>query len=290
MPSQAPAHFIILLATLAISTTFPIGQRIAPQLDPVLIVLYRFVLCVFFMSPLLFTNKIKIPSPRRLVQFAVIGACYSGFFICMFSALRQTTSLNTSVIYTLVPALAAIVSFVILGERLKGLHFSLLGLGIGSTLWVLFQGSWSAITQFHFNPGDLLFGSGCILTALYSTLIKKFHVQESPFNLAFWSMVCGSVLLGIYAWVTSVEFVFTTIPTEVALWVLYLAVMTVFTSFAWSYGTPKLGSAHTLAYSYLIPSFVLVINWLAFGSLPPLIVLPGVLSGVGVMVVLQRKS
>jgi len=289
------AHLVVLAANITISTTFPIGQKIAPLLDPVLIVLFRFVLCALLMLPLLlFTNKVKVPNVKRLVQFSVLGGCFGGFFggffIMMFTALKYTTALNTSVIYTLVPGLAAVIGFLVLGQRLKPMHFVLLGLGLASTLWVLFQGSFEALLGFEFNPGDLLFAGGCILTAFYSTLLKKFHVVESPFNVAFWTIACGSVLLGIYALIFVQGVDLQAVPTVAYLWVVYLAVMTVFTSFAWSYGTPKLGATHTLAYSYLIPSLVLVINWVILDTLPPLIVLPGVLSGILVMVVLQRKK
>ena len=77
------------------------------------------------------------------------------------------------------------------------------------------------------------------------------------------------------------------IPFDVYLWIIYLAAMTVFTNFVWAYGSPRLGAMKTLAYSYLIPSFVLFINWLVIGKLPPVIVLPGILVGVLIMFFLQ---
>ena len=106
------AHVAVLFATIVVATTFPIGQRIAGFMDPVLLVLFRFLISVIVMLPIfIFTEKIKVPTGRRLLQFSLVGIAQSGFFICMFIALQYTTSLNTSVIYTLVPSFAAVIGF-----------------------------------------------------------------------------------------------------------------------------------------------------------------------------------
>ncbi len=282
------AHLAVLLATIIVSTSFPIGQRIAPFLDPVLIVLSRFILSLLVMLPiLLFTKKIKIPRGRRLFQFGLVGAANASFFIFMFTALKETTSLNTSVIYTLVPSLTALISFLILKERLSRIHFILIPLGLLATLWVIFEGSWYKAMAFDLNHGDLIFGVGCLLIGLNVTLLKKFHMSESPINIVFWSMLWGSILLAVYSLIISVEIQLEGVPFDVYLWIIYLGVMTVFTSFVWAYGSPIIGPMKTTAYSYSIPSLVLFINWNVLGELPSILVFPGVLIGVVIMFFLQ---
>lgn len=282
------AHIAVLFATFVVASTFPIGQRIAPFLDPVLTVLLRFLISIFIMLPILFfTDKIKIPTGRRLFQFCMLGAAQSGFFILMFLALKDTSSLNTSVIYTLLPSLAAITSFYLLNERLRPLHFFLLPIGILATIWVIFEGSLVKMIGLNLNHGDLIFGGGLVLLALYATLLKKFHVGGSPFDVVFWSMVCAVFPMALYSSFMSSVTDLEGMPFDIYLWIIYLSVMTVFTNFAWAYGGPRLGAMKTLAYSYLIPSFVLFINWLVIGKLPPIIVLPGVLVGFLIMFFLQ---
>lgn len=283
------AHLAVLFATFIVATSFPIGQRIAPFLDPVLVVLLRFLISILVMLPiLLFTDKIKIPTGRRLLQFSMVGVTQSGFFILMFLALKHTSSLNTSVIYTLLPSLAAITSFYVLKERLKPLHFFLLPIGILATAWVIFEGSFEKMIALDMNQGDLIFGIGLILLALYTTLLKRFYIGGSPFDMIFWSMVCAIFPMALYAAFISMEVNLEGIPLDVYLWIVYLSVIsTVFTSFVWAFGSPRLGPMKVLAYSYLIPSFVLFINWIIIDRLPPPIVLPGVLVGFFVMFFLQ---
>lgn len=282
------AHLAVLVATFVVATSFPVGQRIAPFLDPVLVVLLRFLISILVLSPFLFfTDMIKIPTGRRLLQFGAVGSAQAGFFILMFLALQHTSSLNTSVIYTLLPSLAAIVSFYLLHERLRALHLVLLPIGILATAWVIFEGSFEKMVGLDLNPGDLIFGAGLLLLALYSVLLKKFHLGGSPFDMVFWSMVCAIVPMALYSAALFGSVDFDHVPLDVYLWIVYLALMTVFTNFVWAFGTPRLGPMKTMAYSYLIPSFVLFINWMTIDKLPPLIVLPGVLAGVFIMFILQ---
>jgi len=285
------AHVLIIMATITVASTFPIGQKISPMLNPVLIVLYRFLLSVLMMLPLLiFTNKIKLPSGRQLLQYLVLGALYSGFFIFMFTALQDTTSLNTSVIYTLIPSMAAFFAYLILKEKVRSIHFILLPLGLLSTVWVIFEGSWQKFILFQFNSGDLVFALGCILIPLHSIFLKKFHLGSKPLDLVFWSMLCGTILLFFYALATNIELSLEVMSLELGLWISYLSVMTIVTSYIWAYGVPIVGPMKLQAYSYLIPSLVLVINWLVLDKLTNWIVLPGVFIGVVIMFFLQRSG
>lgn len=285
---DSKAHLAVLFATFVVATSFPIGQRIAPFLDPVLTVLLRFLISILVMLPILFfTSKITMPSAQRLLQFSMVGVTQAGFFILMFLALKQTSSLNTSVIYTLLPSLAALTGFYLLKEKPRPLHFLLLPIGILATVWVIFEGSVDKLIQLNLNQGDFIFGVGLLLLALYATLLKKFHSSESPFNMVFWSMLCAVFPMALYASFTAASVNLEGIPADVYLWIVYLAVMTVFTNFVWAFGGPRLGPMKTLAYSYLIPSFVLFINWIVINRLPPMIVLPGVLVGFFIMFFLQ---
>lgn len=291
MKSDTTAHGVVLLATFIVATTFPIGQRIAPFLDPVIVVLLRFLISIVVMLPmLLFTKIIEIPTFYRFRQFAIIGVIHAGFFICMFLALKHTNSLNTSAIYTLVPSIAAIVCFFVLGEPIKHIHYLLLPLGVVSTLWVIFEGDMNRLGAMEFNKGDLIFFAGCLLLGVYTTLLKKYHVAGSTLNLVFWAMISGVVPMSIYAASADIDVNFGAVPLDVYAWIIYLAVLTVLTSYIWAYGAPRLGPMKTLAYSYLIPSFVMVIDGVLLGRWPPAIVLPGVLVGVVVMIVLQSNQ
>lgn len=282
------AHISVLVATFIVATTFPIGALISPHMDPAAIVFLRFVISVVTMLPIaVFTNLITIPKGKRLLQLASIGLVHAAFFILMFVSLRLTTPLNTAVIYTLVPSISALTAFLLIGERVNMLHSVLLPIGLAATVWVIFNGNLSSIAAFDLNPGDMIFGIGCILLGLYSTLLKKFHVQGRTLDLVFWSMIFGAVPLGIYFFTLAPETSYSDVPVYVYGWIVYLAVLTVVTSFIWAYGSPTIGPMKTMAYSYLIPTFVLIIDVVFYGKWPNPAVIPGVLIGVLCMIIIQ---
>jgi drug/metabolite transporter (DMT)-like permease len=71
--------------------------------------------------------------------------------------------------------------------------------------------------------------------------------------------------------------------------VAYLAVFTtIVTFFLTQYAVPFLGSTRVMAYSYLYPGLVLIIDLALGHGLPPARVIPGVLVVLVAMVVLQN--
>ncbi len=288
MNATSIAHVSVLLATFIVATTFPVGAIIAPHLDPGATVFTRFLISIITMLPIaLFTNLISIPSAKRLMQYASVGLVHAGFFILMFVALRYTTSLNTAVIYSLTPSISAIVAFLLIGERVNRIHFFLLPAAVLATIWVIFQGNVQKILDFNLNLGDSLFGLGCILLGLYSTLLKKLHVKGRTLDLVFWSMTSAAVPLAVYTLTATSISAYWDVPQQVYGWIIYLSVLTVLTSFIWAYGTPTIGPMKTMAYSYLVPTFVLFINGVAYGAWPNAATIPGVLIGLICMIFIQ---
>ena len=58
----------------------------------------------------------------------------------MFLALRYTTALNTSVIFTLVPSMSGIYAMILVRERLPGAQLAALAVGMIGAIWVIFRG------------------------------------------------------------------------------------------------------------------------------------------------------
>jgi drug/metabolite transporter (DMT)-like permease len=81
------------------------------------------------------------------------------------------------------------------------------------------------------------------------------------------------------------------VPAFAWLGVVYLAVFTtIITFFLTQYAVPYLGPTKVMAYSYLYPGLVLVIDLLLGHGLPPPRVIPGVLVVLVAMIFLQRAK
>ena len=282
-------HGLMLFAAVLVSSSFTVGKAITHGLDPAVLLLARFVLATLFFAPILVCKRLLfLPSARQLLGYSAISASTVGFFWCMFEALRTTSAVNTSVIFTLTPGISGIYSALFLHEVLGRGRIWALFFGMIGSLWVIFQGDVGRLLAMDINHGDLLFLGGCFLMAAYTPLVKKIHRQESMLVMTFWVLCTGIGWLLLLSAPKLATVNWPAIQFQVWAGILYLAIFsTVVTFYLTHLATPYLGPTRVMAYSYFYPAFVLLINWGLGLGLPPLVILPGVLVVSLSIVVLQ---
>jgi drug/metabolite transporter (DMT)-like permease len=285
-------HLLMLTAAALVSTSFTVGKAIAAGLDPLLLTLVRFVLASLLFLPLVVRqNGAAKPSLLDLGRYSIISGVLVVFFWLMFVALRSTTALNTSVIFTLVPGISGIYSAVVLCERLGRHRFIALVLAMTGALWVIFQGDLHKLLALELGKGDLIFFVGCLFMAAYTPLVKLLHRGESMIVMTFWIMVTGSVWLLLLGLNRLPDVNWHSVAPQVWAGIAYLAVFcTIITFFLTQYSTLRLGPTRVMTYSYLYPPMVLVIDWFFGHGLPSLRTIIGVLIIVPAMAVVQRGA
>lgn len=285
-------HSLMLLAAIVVSSSFTVGEAITHGLDPAVLLLVRYVVAVFCLAPfILWRYRHFRPSPRQLGGYSLISASTVGFFWCMFEALRSTTAINTSIIFTLVPGISGIYSALFLGERLGRHRLFALFCGMLGALWVIFRGDVSRLLALDINHGDLLFLVGCFVMAAYTPLVKTFHRRESMVAMTFWVLVTGLGWLLLLAIPRLAEVRWQEVSSTVWIGIVYLAIFsTIITFYLTHIATVYLGPTRVMAYSYFYPAFVLLINWFFGKGLPPAIILPGVLVVSLATIILQNGA
>jgi len=271
-------HALTLLANFLVSSSFPVGKAITHGFEPGVLMLLRFVLAALLMGAFVaWRYGLVWPGWRSLGRYAIVGAMPVGFFWCMFEALRYTSALNTSAFFTTVPGISAIIAAVFIGERLGWHRLVALFVGMTGALWVVFRGDPARLIAFDLNYGDILFLCGCLFFGAYGVLVKHLHRGEPTAVMTFWVLVIAAVLylaiaakdLGAADWGAA--------GIEVYGGIAYLAlVTTVITFFLFQYATPRIGPTRVQAYSYFIPGFVLLTQWVLGNGFPPLMTLPGI--------------
>jgi len=285
-------HFLMLTAATLVSTSFTVGKAIADGLDPLILTLVRFVLASLLFLPLVVRrNRTPKPSLRDLGRYSLISAALVVFFWLMFAALRSTTALNTSVIFTLVPGISGMYSAVLLRERLGRYRLIALALAMTGALWVIFRGDIHRLLTMDLGRGDLIFFVGCLFMAAYTPLVKLLHRGESMVEMTFWVMATGSIWLLLPGLHRLPAIDWGAVPVQVWAGIVYLAVFcTMVTFFLTQFATLRLGPTRVMAYSYLYPPLVLAIDWFFGQGLPPLRTIIGVVIIVPAMMVVQRGS
>ncbi len=288
-PSTIFVHVLMVIAAILVSTSFTVGAAITRELDPAILTFVRFTLAAALFGPVVYFRYGLGFSFALFLRCAFISGCLVIFFCCMFLSLRYTSALNTSVIFALVPSISGCYALFINGERLGRGQLLALVCGMIGVVWVIFRGDPLQLLAMEWNRGDVIFLGGCFAMGLYTPLVKLLHRGESMAVMTFWVLVTGSLWLLIFAGGKLPAVAWTRVPLFAWVGVAYLAVFTsIITFFLTQYAVPYLGPTKVMAYSYLYPGFVLLIDLMHGHGLPPLRVIPGVLVVLAAMFILQR--
>ncbi len=293
MPGRFPTtavHGLMVICAVLVSTSFIVGKAITYGLDPAVLILVRFLAAAIIFFPYIFLKYgFVFPSLIDLARYGAVSLVITTFFWCMFTSLRYTSSLNTSVIYTLVPGLAGIYGAILLKERLQPKRLIALLFCMFGALWVIFRGSIDLLLTLSFNKGDLIFLAGCFAMGLYTPLVKLLHRDEPMAVMTFYVMVTGSVWLFLLSGPKLLTVDWQAVKPLIWAGILYLAVFTTITTFFLTqFSTIHIGPTRVIAYSYLYPLLVIILEWTLGHGLPPLSTLPGVFIVLSAMPILQR--
>ncbi len=282
-------HVLMLISSALVSTSFTVGKAITNGLDPAILTLVRFFLAALIFLPLIWKRyTLAIPSFKVICRYSIISGALVLFFWLMFLSLRYTSALNTGVIFTLVPGISGIYSALLLKERLGVYRLSALILAMTGAIIVIFHGDITRILTMKFNYGDLLFFCGCLSMALYTPLIKLFHRGEPMAVVTFWILVTGCIWLLLFSIPALSETSWREINPEVWLGIIYLAIFcTIITFFLTQVATMYIGPTRVMAYSYLYPPLVILLNWFSGQPLPPAFTLFGAVIIIPALIILQ---
>ncbi len=276
-PGGLGTHMAVLLNIAVISASFPIGEAITLSLEPAALNCVRFAFAAAAFAVILTVRgEWRRPGLRDGLRYLVLATSLIGFFIAMFASLRLTTAINTSALFTLVPLFSAAFAWPLLGQKTPPRQLALMGLAAIGALWVVFKGSVSAAMALRLGQGDLIFIAGCVSLAAFSPLTRRLDVGENLLSQMFWILLTATALLAVIGATDLAVTDWQTVSEGTWAGIAYLAVFTTALSFYLvNYASLRLPSAKVMAYSYLTPSFVVLMEALRTGSPPAPMVLTG---------------
>jgi drug/metabolite transporter (DMT)-like permease len=129
--------------------------------------------------------------------------------------------------------------------------------------------------------GEVIYFIGCIAHAIYAPMVRKLNRGERAMVFTFGTMLAGFVLLCLWGWRDVLDTDWADLPMIVWICLAYIGIVASAISFVLlQFGALRLPASKVMAYTYLVPSWVIL--WeLALGHGAP----PGrVLVGVGLTV------
>lgn len=257
-------HLAMLLFAALVSGSYSVGAMAAPHIGPAAINALRFVFGIAVMAGVvLVMTRGRVPAPRAVWRYLLLGFLMAVFFVTMFTALRLTDPVSTGAVFTLMPLMAAFFGWLFLGQVPRGVAVaSLVFAGLGS-VWVIFGGDIHALLAFDLGRGEAIFLIGCACHAAYAPLVKKFNRGEPVPVYTLWTLVGTGLCIALYGVGEIRATDWMALPAIVWIAVAYLAVFTTAgTTFLVQYAALRLPAAKVLAYTYLTPCYIILFEGL----------------------------
>ena len=286
---NVPAHLAMVGYAVLIACAFSFGKIAAPHLDPVVLNAIRFVAATILMGGFLFLqpNSRRRRVPEALWRFLLLGGLMAAYFIFMFMALRITDPVSTSAVFTLVPLMAAVFGYVILAQRVRRIVWLSLCISAVGALWVIFRADFGRLIAFDVGKGEALFFFGCVCQAIYSPLVRKLNRGEGTLEFTVWTIAGCTVSLLIFAAPKLMHMTWSGLGWPVWLSIAYLIVgATAASFFLLQYASMRLPAAKVFPYTYLIPTFVILLEAALGNGWAPMPVFTGAIVTVIGLVIL----
>jgi drug/metabolite transporter (DMT)-like permease len=282
------AHLSMLAFAALIAGSFTTGALAVPYIHPIPLNAVRFILAAVLMGVAAFGfARHRFSFPPAPWRFGVMGALMAVYFVTMFIALTMTLPVATSAVYTLVPLMTAVTAYFLVGQRSGGaILVSLILAGLGA-VWVIFHGDLEALLSFDIGQGELVYFIGCVAYAFYAPLLRKFSRGEPSLVQSFWTLSATAVCIAAAGIPDILATDWLHLPATVWWVVLYLAVgPTAICFFLIQYASLRLPASKVIAYGYLTPAFVILLEAFAGHGWPTLSIVAGALVTVLGLIVL----
>jgi drug/metabolite transporter (DMT)-like permease len=260
---QIPIGVLLLLPSLIWSTVFPFSKLVLEVIPPTLLAALRFAIGACFLT----VYAVYIAGWREFIAawkrswpwFTALGAI--GIFLnnlLQNMGLSLSTASSTSLLGSVDPVFAVILSAIFLGETLNclkliGLITTFIGIFVVTTdgTWVLDWGS--------SGLGNLLVIAAAFCYSVYTVLSKRVLRHEDPPVVVAWATNIGAVLLVAMALITKPALDWSALNTPIILNTLYLSIVPTSVSVvAYAYLLQRVQASLAAISLFLIPVFSLI--------------------------------
>ena len=285
-------HLAMLTFSALVAGSFSLGSMAAPLIDPLALSALRFLIAGALVGAAAFATtgitRRALDAPWR---YMVLGSLLAAYFVLMFQGLKTAEPVATAAVFTLTPIMAAGFGWLTLRQRLTARMGAALAIGAIGALWVIFRADPARLFSLHIGMGEAIYFAGCVAHALYTPMVRKLNRGEPAVVFTFGMMVAGWLLLtgaGLPA-IRATDW--TALPPIVWVTLLYTAIFASAATFVlMQYATMRLPAAKVMAYTYLVPSWVILWEIALGRAAPPSLILGGIALSVTALALLLKDD
>lgn len=260
---------IMVIATLFFSGAFIAGKFSIAEFPVPSLTFFRFGIAglTLFVVLIVQGRNLFIPKKEIPVVFLLSLLGMVGYHLFFFSALKYTSTINTSLIAATNPVFTTIFATIFLKEKvnaktLLGIMFSFIGV-----LFLITNGNLSILETMSFNLGDLLMLCAILCFSTYFIVLRDVLKRINPFTLtAYVFIFCALILLPFVIYENPMSY----LPnTTIKGWgsLLYMSIFSsVFAYLIQQISVQRIGPVKTSLYINLTPVFSMILAWAILGE------------------------
>ncbi|MBL0374518.1 DMT family transporter [Rhizobium sp. KVB221] len=252
----------MLLFAFLIAGSFSFGKLATAAASAETINALRYIASVIAMG--LFGSlvlKVPLQLPQAPWRFVLLGGLMAIYMFTMFKALEFTDPVSTGAVFTLMPLLSAGFAYLAMRQTTRATVLLSLVIAAVGAVWVIFRGNVDAILAFDVGRGELIFFIGVVCHAAYAPLLRKLNRGENPFAFSFWTVAATCIWLLLPGLPSLVHAGISTLPVSAWAAIAYLAIVTtIITLLLLQFASLRLPASKVLAYGYLTPCFIILLE------------------------------
>ncbi len=285
-------HLAMLAFSALVAGSFSLGAQAAPYVSPAALTVLRFALAGALVgAAALATTGIARSTWVAPWRYLVLGGLLAAYFVLMFKGLQTADAISTAAVFTLTPIMAAGFGWVLLRQITTPRMAFALTIGAIGALWVIFRADLAALMRFEIGAGEITYFWGCVAHAIYAPMVRKLNRGEPAVVFTFGMMLAGFFLLVLWGWRDVMATDWVALPAIVWVCLIYVSVAASAMTFVLlQYATLRLPSAKVMAYTYLVPIWVILWESAMGHGAPPGLVLGGVLLTILALGLLLRDE
>ena len=265
------AFALLVMTTLCWSGNTVLVRYLHESIAPAGISFWRTVFVVLVLIPFIYKG-LKVQLPVLLAHWRLIFGIGIAQFavgqVGLYQGLQTTTAINAGLMLGAQPALAAILAWLTIRERLSPVQWLGVVVAMTGVSAIVLRGEIAALTNLQFVVGDIWVGVAVIGWAIYAPFVRRLPPQLSPFVVVAACTFTGGIgLLPLYLGEVFVFGIVTEPTWETLAIVGYISVFgTVLGVVGWNVGITRIGAGRASTFLYLIPVFTVVLGVGALGE------------------------
>lgn len=278
MTAQMQGHLAMLFFSALVAGSFSLGGMVANEIAPLALNAVRFVIAgVAVGTAAIMTTGIPRSAFAAPWRYLLLGGLFAIYFVLMFEGLKTSAPVSSAAVFTLVPAMSGVFAWFLLRQRTTLRMAGALGIGAAGALWVIFRADMAALLAFDIGRGEVIFFFGCIAHAIYTPLVRLLNRGESAVVFSFGTLVAGALLLALVGMGDLRATDWGSLRPMVWVTIFYVSLCASAITFVLvQFATLRLPSAKVMAYTYLVPTWVICWEAALGNSLPPVMIAAGI--------------